>query len=119
MVKDADGLPKTHGNATCIIGMNAVEDIWCHYGDMAKPSQLDFAFIGLTSAAKVQETPIGKLKLTKDITIPPKSDAILKCSLRLRKFTDCTAPILINIELDMIENQDLVVDCDLSSYAKM
>ncbi len=119
VVKDADGLPKTHGNATCIIGMNAVEDIWRHYGDVAKPSQLDFAFNGLTSAAKYQEESIGKLKLTKEITIPPKSDAILKCSLRSKKVTGCTAPILINMELDMVDNQDLVVSCDLSPYAKI
>ena len=38
VVKDMDGITKTHGNTSCIIGMNTIEDIWCHYGDVAKPS---------------------------------------------------------------------------------
>ncbi len=70
VVKDRDRIPKTHGNASCIIGMNAIADIWHHYGDVAEPSQLDFAFNGLTIAAQYQEKPLGKLKLTKTITIP-------------------------------------------------
>ena len=86
---------------------------------MWQSSHLDFAYNGLTAAAKHQGTLIGKLKLTKDITIPPKSDAILKCSLRSGKVTGCTAPILVNFELDLIDNQDLVVNCDLSPYLKI
>ena len=52
VVKDRDGIPKTHGNAFCIIVMDAIEDIWRHYGDVAESSQLDFAFNGLTTAAQ-------------------------------------------------------------------
>ncbi len=70
VVKDMDRIPKTPGNASCIIGMNAIEDIWCLYSNVAEPSQLNFAFNGLTTAAKYQEKSIGKLKLTRHHHIP-------------------------------------------------
>ena len=61
----------------------------------------------------------GELDGRLPFTIPPKSDAILKCSLMSRKVTGCLAPILVNFEMDLIDNQDVVVDCDLSPYSKI
>ena len=118
VVDEKPGYPMTHGDSFCIIGMNAIETLWLYYRDVAKPCFLNFAYVGLTKAALTEDRCLGRLKLTRTVKIPPKSDAYLKCSLR-SKTTGLTAQIRVECDLEGLNNQDMLLDCSLSPYSKV
>ena len=117
VVDDLAGMPVTHGDSLCLVGMNAIENIW-FYSDDRKTSVLDFVYTGLTKVAAQEDAFQTKLKLTESVSIPPKSTRTLKCTLR-SKLVGVTVPLHIELCLNNVESRDLMVNGNLSSYTKV